>query len=85
MTSETPDLFDVGRLAEDGVSHLSDNVILLQYLRAHSRLLRTVTVLKSRTSAHDPNIREFEITPAAAARGPVCRVRVLPLRRRHRR
>ena len=59
MTSEIPDLFHVGRLAEYGISHLSDNVILLQYLRADSRLLRTVTVLKSRASAHDPEIREF--------------------------
>jgi circadian clock protein KaiC len=63
MTSEIPDLFHVGRLAEYGISHLSDNVILLQYLRAESRLLRTVTILKSRASAHDPEIREFDITP----------------------
>ena len=63
LTSEIPDLFHVGRLAEYGISHLSDNVILLQYLRAESRLLRTVTVLKSRASAHDPEIREFDITP----------------------
>jgi circadian clock protein KaiC len=63
MTSEVPDLFHVDRLAEYGISHLSDNVILLQYLRAHSRLLRTVTVVKSRASAHDPEIREFDITP----------------------
>jgi circadian clock protein KaiC len=62
MTSEVPDMFHVGRLAEYGISHLSDNVILLQYLRAASRLRRTVTVLKSRASAHDPAIREFEIT-----------------------
>jgi circadian clock protein KaiC len=63
MTSEIPDLFHVGRLAEYGISHLSDNVILLQYLRAESRHLRTVPILKSRASAHDPEIREFEITP----------------------
>ena len=63
MTSEIPDLYHVGRLAEYGISHLSDNVILLQYLRADSRLKRTVTILKSRASAHDPEIREFEITP----------------------
>ena len=62
MTSEIPDLFHVGRLAEYGISHLSDNVVLLQYLRAESRLLRTVTILKSRASAHDPEIREFDIT-----------------------
>ena len=63
MTGEIPDLFHVGRLAEYGISHLSDNVVLLQYLRAGSRLRRTVTILKSRASAHDPEIREFEITP----------------------
>jgi circadian clock protein KaiC len=63
MTSEIPDLFHVGRLAEYGISHLSDNVVLLQYLRAESRILRTVTILKSRASAHDPEIREFDITP----------------------
>jgi circadian clock protein KaiC len=69
MTSEIPDLFRVGRLAEYGISHLSDNVILLQYLRANTRLLRTVTVLKSRASAHDPEIREFDITPGGIVLG----------------
>jgi circadian clock protein KaiC len=63
MTSELADLFNVGRLAEYGISHLADNVILLQYLRADTRLRRTVTVLKSRATAHDPDIREFDITP----------------------
>jgi circadian clock protein KaiC len=62
MTSEIPDLFQVRSLAEYGISHLSDNVILLQYRRDEGRLLRTVTVLKSRASGHDPEIREFEIT-----------------------
>ena len=33
MTSELPDLFAVTRLSEHGISHLADNVILLQYLR----------------------------------------------------
>jgi circadian clock protein KaiC len=63
MTSEIPELFQVDRLAEYGISHLSDNVVLLQYLRVESRLLRTVTILKSRASAHDPEVREFDITP----------------------
>ena len=62
MTSELPDLFHLGRLAEYGISHLSDNVILLQYLHADTLLRRTVTVLKSRGSAHDPEIREFDIS-----------------------
>jgi circadian clock protein KaiC len=74
MTSEIPDLFRVGRLAEYGISHLSDNVVLLQYLRAESRLLRTVTILKSRASAHEPEIREFEITPDGITLGdPIAR------------
>jgi circadian clock protein KaiC len=74
MTSEIPDLFHVGRLAEYGVSHLSDNVILLQYLRTDSRLLRTVAILKSRASAHDPEIREFDITSDGIVLGdPVAR------------
>jgi circadian clock protein KaiC len=69
MTSEVPDLFHVGRLAEYGISHLSDNVILLQYLRADSRLHRTATVVKSRASAHDPEIRKFEITSGGIVLG----------------
>jgi circadian clock protein KaiC len=69
MTSEIPDLFHVGRLAEYGISHLSDNVVLLQYLRAGSRLLRTVTILKSRASAHEPEIREFDITSGGIVLG----------------
>jgi circadian clock protein KaiC len=78
MTSEVPDLFHVGRLAEYGISHLSDNVVLLQYLRAESRLLRTVTVVKSRASAHDPEIREFEITSGGIVLGdPIGDERVL--------
>ena len=79
MTSEIPDLFQVGRLAEYGVTHLSDNVILLQYLRSESRLLRTVTVLKSRASAHDPEIRHFDITPDGVVLGdPIAGNRVQP-------
>jgi circadian clock protein KaiC len=70
MTSELPDLFHVGRLAEYGISHLADNVILLQYLRADTRLRRTVTVLKSRATAHDPTIREFDITPEGIVLAP---------------
>ena len=62
MASELPDLLHIGRLAECGISHLSDNIILLQYLRTEARLTRTVTVLKSRASAHDSEIREFDIT-----------------------
>ncbi len=62
MTLELPDLFQVTRLSELGISHVSDNVVLLQYLRQQARVKRTLTVLKTRASLHEPQIREFTIT-----------------------
>jgi circadian clock protein KaiC len=41
---------------------MSDNVILLQFLRSQSRVKRALTVLKSRASLHEPEIREYKIT-----------------------
>lgn len=62
MTQEVPELFGVTRLSEYGISHLSDNVVLLQFLRGESQVKRAITVLKTRASEHDPRIRQFEIT-----------------------
>jgi circadian clock protein KaiC len=62
MTFELPDLFQVTRLSELGVSHVSDNVVLLQYLRHPSEVRRTLTVLKTRASLHQPQVQEFIIT-----------------------
>jgi circadian clock protein KaiC len=69
MTSELPDLFHVRRLSEFGVSHLSDNVVLLQYVRDESIVRRALTVLKTRASRHEPEIREFRITPEGIVLG----------------
>ena len=69
MTQEVPELFGVTRLSENGISHLSDNVILLQFLRGDSELKRAVTVLKTRGSAHLQQMRQFEITPHGAVLG----------------
>ena len=69
MTSELPDLFHVGRLSEFGVSHLSDNVVLLQYIRDSAVVRRALTVLKTRASQHEPEIREFTITPEGIVLG----------------
>jgi circadian clock protein KaiC len=63
MTSELPDLFEVPRLSKFGVSHLSDNVVLLQYIRDGSSVRRALSVLKTRSSRHEPEIREFSIAP----------------------
>ena len=61
-TFETPDLYGQTTLSERGVSHLSDNVILLQYFRRDTDLARALTVLKTRASRHLPQTREFQIT-----------------------
>ena len=63
LTVELPDLFQVTRLSELGASHVSDNVVLLQYLRQPDAIRRTLTVIKTRASLHQPQVREFTITP----------------------
>jgi circadian clock protein KaiC len=63
MTYELPELFQLVRLSEVGVSHVSDNVVVLQYLRHQSEVKRTLTVLKTRASLHQPQVREYTITP----------------------
>jgi circadian clock protein KaiC len=63
MTLALPDLFQTGRLAKAGVTHVSDNVVLLQYLRQGLRVRRALTVLKVRASLREPRVREFTITP----------------------
>jgi circadian clock protein KaiC len=62
MTKEVPELFGFNRISEDGISHLSDNVVLLQFLRGESELKHAITVVKSRGSRHEPSIRQFDIT-----------------------
>jgi circadian clock protein KaiC len=69
MTSELPDLFQVTRLSDFAVSHLSDNVVLLQYIRDQSTVRRALTVLKTRASRHEPEIREFRISPEGIVLG----------------
>jgi circadian clock protein KaiC len=69
MTSELPNLFETTHLSEYGVSHLADNVVLLQYIREESSVRRALTVLKTRASRHEPEIREYTITPEGIVLG----------------
>ncbi len=69
MTMEVPELFHQVRLSETGISNMSDNVVLLQYLRGRSRVRRAVTVLKTRASLHEPEIRQYTIGPAGIVLG----------------
>jgi len=62
MTQEVPELFGTTRLSENGISHLSDNVVLLQFILDDSQLKRAISVIKTRNSAHDSHLRQFNIT-----------------------
>jgi circadian clock protein KaiC len=62
MTSELRGLFETTNLSEDGISHLADNVVLLEYIRHDATLRRALTVLKTRASRHEPETREYTIT-----------------------
>jgi circadian clock protein KaiC len=61
LTLEIPELFSVGRLSDLGISHLADNVLILQYIRRQAQVTRALTVLKTRASHHHAEIREFHI------------------------
>jgi circadian clock protein KaiC len=62
MTHEVADLYDIKYISEHGLSHLADNVIVLQYVNNTSRVTRTLTVLKTRGSHHEQSVRRYEIT-----------------------
>lgn len=62
LTVEVPELFQLDRISERGISHLADNVILLQYVQDGPELLRALTVLKTRAMRHQPTVRRYEIT-----------------------
>ena len=62
MSYEVRELYGVTSLTDRAASNLADNVVLLQYEPVESIMYRTLTVLKTRGSTHDPEIRPFEIT-----------------------
>lgn len=62
MTLEVPELYDIRYISEHGLSHLADNVIVLQYAKDSTHVTRTLTVLKTRGSHHEQNVRAYEIT-----------------------
>jgi circadian clock protein KaiC len=62
MIVEVAELFQLRQISEHGISHLSDNVILLQYVQDGSKLARAVTVLKTRAARHEPVAHRYEIS-----------------------
>ena len=61
MTFEVQDLFEAPRLSDSAVSHLSDNIVLLSYVKEQDSINRVMSVVKSRASHHEPGIRQFLI------------------------
>ena len=61
-TLESPELFQIKRLSELGMSHMADNVLLLQHLHSGHEMRRALTVLKTRGDSHTSTVREFQIT-----------------------
>jgi circadian clock protein KaiC len=49
--------------AEVDMSYLSDAILLFRYFEARGRLLKAVSMVKSRTNAHEETIREFRMGP----------------------
>jgi circadian clock protein KaiC len=63
ITYETPDLFSTGRLSQFAITHLADNAIALNYHRDHVAMSRSLAIIKTRASNHDPAMRQFSIGP----------------------
>jgi len=62
FTYETMELFRITRLSEFGMSHIADNVILLQHVQDGPQMRRALSVLKSRGSMNSAVISEFNIS-----------------------
>jgi circadian clock protein KaiC len=69
MTLEVPHISRITHLSDFNISHLADNVVLLQYVWAGSHVKRALTVLKARASALEPTVREFKILPDGVVLG----------------
>ena len=61
MTSELPDLFGVAGVTPLGAPSLCDNIILLRYADDETTIRRTLTVLKTRASGHQSEVRDYTI------------------------
>ena len=69
MTYEVPEIFGASRLSQAGTSHLADNVVALQFVRAGTEVKRALTVLKTRASSHLEEVREFIISTGGIVLG----------------
>jgi circadian clock protein KaiC len=71
MIVEVPELFQLRKISEQGLSHLADNVVLLQYVQEGPELARALTVLKTRAMHHHPVVHRYDITEKGFVLGDV--------------
>lgn len=62
VTTEIPELFGSVKLTHEALSGVVDNIILLRNVEIEGKMHGVLSVLKSRGTEHDTEIREFEIT-----------------------
>lgn len=62
LTHEMHNSFQISEFTKHGVSFVADNLITLQYKETEFEIKRFIRVVKSRSSAHDMNLREMKIT-----------------------
>ena len=61
----------VGEVRSDlDLSYLSDAIVLFRFFEARGQLLKAVSVVKSRTNAHELSIREFRLGGDGVQVGP---------------
>jgi circadian clock protein KaiC len=61
LTVEVTDSFTELRLSPQGVSFLTDGVILQRYVEIEGTLRKVMTVVKMRASPHSKELREYEV------------------------
>jgi circadian clock protein KaiC len=66
---EILELFHTTRLSDNGISHIADNVVLLQYVQAGPHMKRSLTIIKSRGSNATNTTREFRIAASGITLG----------------
>ena len=77
FTYETMELFRITRLSELGMSHIADNVILLQHFQDGTQMKRAISVLKARGSNNSSTVSEFNISADGITLGGPVDVRAL--------
>lgn len=72
MTLEIPEITRVQKLSDFNISHLADNVVVLQYVWEGDTAKRALMMLKARGSAQKTVVREYRIgTDGITLAGPV--------------